>query len=454
MSNGLPQPEIWRAAALSRLLGGGLLALVAVTWKLWTPQTDFPQVPLIRMACDCPGWIDWCLLAMLIGCSITLLICGRAEKYSRWAAIGIAGSLAGFFLLDQHRLQPWAWQFCLLATLLALANDSIACRGARWLAISIYFWSAVSKLDYNFCHEQGVALIWGLKEAVGMAGPTNQWIQRSDIASALGLAIGEMTVSLLLALPVTRWVGLWIATIMHVALLAALGPLGMRHSTGVLMWNVVFIVQDWLLFAEPRRRILYEPSSARISWISRLIVWFDWPRPLRDRMALGVIGVAMIWPVLEPWGWCDHWLAWAVYSARPGKVEIVKYAHDEPGNRIPVPTEMFLGMTGHTGDHPIQFESLQIAQWSLNKLDVPIYPQDRFQVGVLWYLVARHRLKATLVLHQPKNRWNGEPMGMTITEVEDASPHSKLVRLADSYFWNARPRWIGEIEQLKPPPPG
>ena len=53
-------------SALSRLLAVSLLALVAATWKLWTPQDVFPQVPLIRAACDWPGGFDWVCLAVLV----------------------------------------------------------------------------------------------------------------------------------------------------------------------------------------------------------------------------------------------------------------------------------------------------------------------------------------------------------------------------------------------------
>ncbi|MFX4944919.1 hypothetical protein ABTB59_19260, partial [Acinetobacter baumannii] len=39
---------------LFRLLAIGQALLIAVTWPLWTPQTAFPQVPLVQAAGKCP----------------------------------------------------------------------------------------------------------------------------------------------------------------------------------------------------------------------------------------------------------------------------------------------------------------------------------------------------------------------------------------------------------------
>lgn len=143
-----------RTTVHCQLLAVGLLSLIAATWKLWIPQSAFPQVPLLRAACELPGWIDWTCLAVLIVASVALFIAARPGRFRRISAAAVASALAAFFVLDQHRLQPWAWQFFLLSLLLALADDSTVRRGWVWLVISIYFWSAVSKLDYTFCHDQ------------------------------------------------------------------------------------------------------------------------------------------------------------------------------------------------------------------------------------------------------------------------------------------------------------
>lgn len=344
---------------LVRLLALSQLALVAATWKLWTPQTVFPQVPLIRVACDWPGWIDWLLLAGLIGSSILLVAFPRFGAIRRSTAAVSAGCLAGLFVLDQHRLQPWAWQFFLLLVLASLASDPVTRRCWFWLTVSIYFWSAVSKLDVGFFNDQGPALLGGLKQAVGIRGMPTPWTQKVDFYAAMSLPLGEAIVALLMAWPRTRWHGLWLAIVMHTALLFALGPLGLNHSYGVLLWNAYFIVQDLLLFRDMTNMT---PLAGHRPAIPIRLLEPDrrWP----NRLAITTIAAAILWPSLEPFGYCDHWLAWAVYSGRTDRAYLVQTEGSTDGRIAILAT------------------SVDLQDWSLSSLGAPIYPEYRFQVGV------------------------------------------------------------------------
>ena len=439
-----PQPIEPRSSmtGLTRLLALGQLALVAVTWKLWTPQSVFPQVPLIRAACDWPGWFDWVCLAVLVASSVALLVVARRGRAGRVASAGLAISLAGFFVLDQHRLQPWAWQFFLLAVLLSLADDTTARRGWRWLVIGIYFWSAVSKLDYTFCHEQGPALLGGLKQAMGLRGIPNRWTEALDVVGSLGIALGEMSVAVLLAWPRARWLGLWTATIMHVALLAALGPFGLNHSLGVLLWNVFFIVQNWLLFRESAAS---HPSSGESVFV-QVPLWLrdivTWPNSRPNRLALGVIVAAMTWPVLEPFGHCDHWLAWAVYSSRADG-SLISASHPSVNGELG-------GFVGPYFVHEQFFSSkLDISQWSLGVLGVPGHPQARFQIGVALALYDRFDPSDLAMFRWTvASRWTGEGhRATTLYDADEIDAESK------SFNFNARPRLTTfALEQKNPSP--
>ena len=425
---------------LTRWLAVGVLALVATTWKLWTPQDVFPQIPLLRAACDWPGWFDWVCLAVLVASSLTMLCVARRGWVGRSCCAALAASLLGFFVLDQHRLQPWAWQFFLLAVLLSLADDTTARRGWRWLVIGIYFWSAVSKLDYTFFHEQGPALLGGLKQAMGLRGMPNTWTEALDVCGSVGIALGEMGVAVLLAWPRARWLSLWATTILHVTLLAALGPLGLNHSLGVLLWNVFFLVQNWLLFRttdEERRQAdesLIAQDQPPVGWALLPVVSFvqsafkrrpdgqecpSYGGVLRNRLALGTILVAMTWPVLEPLGYCDHWLAWAVYSAREESVSVDSYG--TPMTKLPI------WEISHFG-------TLKLATWSLVVLGVPVYPQNRFQIGVTSALLRADQINdATVFVYSAGHRVTGARCGRLL---DSSSLEAELNR----YLVNAHPR--------------
>lgn len=428
---------------LRRFLAIFQLALVAAPWKLWTPQTVFPQVPLLEFACDLPGWCDGICLAGLVSSSTLLLFLATHELWSRISTGVVVISLAGLFLLDQHRLQPWAWQFFLLAILLTLADDQTARRGWMWLAISIYFWSAVSKLDYTFFHQQGPALLGGLKKAAGLLGGENRWTQLFDIAGSMLFVGGEFGVSLLLMVPRTRWLGLWGAIGMHLTLLATLGPFGLNHSKGVLLWNLFFIGQAWLLFHTTARA-----GTASLSISRRESAWRIWndcrSASGANRAAMAVILLAVLWPSLESFGLCDHWLAWSVYSARPGHANLQSSTQfDAQRFRIPYYDQTTWDLfEGDSPDAPIHRSTryLNLAEWSLQELGVPIYPESRFQVGVAWSLARERQLRGRLELIPAGSRFTGEPLSeSTYLEIGPAAQED-LERIASTYNWNARPR--------------
>ena len=66
-----------------------------------------------------------------------------------------ASATLALSLFDQQRLQPWAYQFMLVAVVLALSPPQAALGLLRLLVISFYFHSAITKFDYSFLHTLG-----------------------------------------------------------------------------------------------------------------------------------------------------------------------------------------------------------------------------------------------------------------------------------------------------------
>ena len=155
-------PEARTVRRLRRVMAVFTGLLVASTWPLWTPGTEFPDIPWFDWAVDWPpeDW-DWLWLGSLGGLMAVQFV--PLPNGPRWPML-LKGSLfAGAVMLlptDQHRLQPWAWQM-LLGTILIAASltDRAALRHVRVLTISIYFWSAVSKLDWAFIESHGQVLL-------------------------------------------------------------------------------------------------------------------------------------------------------------------------------------------------------------------------------------------------------------------------------------------------------
>ncbi len=342
------------------------LALFGATWKLWTPQTEFPQVPLLDWAGSIPLFTDWLAFGVLLG----TLAAAAWKPDSRRSWIAIAVSLGVLIVLDQHRLQPWAWQLLLMAiwwsstnvgqvfNLPAKSNDrQVGNLPHVVLTINIYFWSAISKLDADFVASHGQTLIEALFRSVGINAV--HWPASVKSWLAIFLPIGELLVAVGLCWPRTRRTALIAATALHVGLILALGPLGLGHRPGVLLWNVAFIGHNWLLFGTST--FVVPPlggSSQRTTF------------RLKAGLQTAVVAFVCVWPVTERWGLCDRWLAWSVYSARSERVSVT--LTDAGIQRLP-----------ESARRCVTDGELPLDRWSLAALDVPISPQLRFQFGVV-----------------------------------------------------------------------
>lgn len=354
MADVAPVAENARANQLRRWWAAAGLVLFAATWKLWTPQTEFPQVPLFDWAGVLPPFVDRLAFGVLLGSLAT----AAWKPNSRRGWMVFAASLSVLLVLDQHRLQPWAWQLLLMAIWWISANvGHVSNVPLVALTISIYFWSAVSKLDAEFFVSHGQTLIEALFGAIRIDAAA--WSARWKWWLATTLPLGELLVAVGLAWPRTRRAGLIAATGLHVGLLLALGPLGLGHRPGVLLWNVAFIGHDWLLFGRQSNR-----SCEGVR------------RSLSLALRVGVFWLACLWPITERWGLCDRWLAWSVYVARSERVRVT--LTEDAVRRLP-----------ESARRCVADSELPLDRWSLTALDVPIYPQLRFQLGVVEWLRQR-----------------------------------------------------------------
>src|SRR5580698_3263327 len=102
------------ASLLSRIVPAGAIALIVATRPLWTPQAVFPRVPFFAWLRDVPAWLEWSVLAIVTAALVGVFLAGSGRKIGRWSLVAFAAGIAFLALADQHRLQPWAYQFSLL----------------------------------------------------------------------------------------------------------------------------------------------------------------------------------------------------------------------------------------------------------------------------------------------------------------------------------------------------
>jgi hypothetical protein len=399
---------------LLRVVSVGLAALIAATFPLWTPDHPWPQIPWLAAARQAPFWWDW--LALGVVAAGSCLHFNPRSRYTAPAAGIQACGLMAALVVDQHRLQPWAYLYLLVTAVLTLSPNDRGLRCVRWLVISIYVHSALSKFDAAYVETNGRQLLEGLLQSIGVQ-PAG-WIQPGPRPVCLIFPAGELCVSAALAIPRTRRIGLAGSILMHLLLIWTLGPFGLRHEPGVQIWNAVFIVQNVLLFSG--RRAMHVPplpaesltsvlphnagrgagGEGPAQWASekpnqqlpgagsesgdhqRKVVdaTYSSRSPahfIRDRISRTITIAAVMAPLLEPIGYWDHWPSWAVYSSRPA---IVTMLVDESAV-----ADLPFSLQPHVGPaEPLSpWRPVSLDQWSLKELHCPVYPQERFRVAAV-----------------------------------------------------------------------
>ncbi|MDZ4685959.1 MAG: hypothetical protein SH850_12900 [Planctomycetaceae bacterium] len=336
-----------------------------------------------------PRWWDWASIAALTAGLTGLCL---PVRWRRVSAAAVACGFALQFLADQHRLQPWAWQFFILAVVIALADDRLVFRGWMALVISIYFWSALSKLDAEFAREMVWMIFRQLSDTLIAIRAYGLYSAISDIDlirsfRPIGYAVGivEITIAFALATRRFRTSGYWGSVFMHTGLITLLGPWGLGHQPGVLVWNALFMVQNTVLFRGSTISLFDQRSVPEIS------------HGFRDRWrtttVTGFLAFVLCWPALEPWGRCDAWLGWAVYVPR---FHGFKIWVDTAGlERLPESyrqnkENQFNGFFCLGQGKEDREWQLFVGAVSLDELGVPIYPNHRFTVGVALDLQERY----------------------------------------------------------------
>jgi hypothetical protein len=418
------QPDLssveYRLAWLTRLLGIGVLALVGVTWKLWTPQDVFPRVPLFRWAP--PDWWDWTSLGLVAIGGLGLGV-GPA-RFTRPFATTLAAGLAIAFLCDQHRLQPWAWQFFILALLIALADKPLQWHGWQWLTISIYFYSALSKFDAQFMNQVGLGL--SLDFTSGMVRDRD-WTMFGSSLSHLLEEIGtyffpffELGISIALARSAWRKYGFVGAFLMHGLLLWRLGPLGFNHSWGVLLWNLWLIPHACLLFIQ---RGVANDDRHDVVPANR-----SFPNPVSNGIARAALIVTLIWPSFTPFGFCDFWPGWVVY-VWPYESGWVNIALD---NREEWPQTLTSMGVDLSQDEVIK--GIGAGEWSLTATGTPRYPNIRTDIALALEIGERIDGIKVFVDLRRRDRWT-----MLTHSVGQLNNLAEIHAYARRFWFNAYP---------------
>ena len=391
------------------VLGGSTCLMLGLSWPLWVGTDRFPRVPFLL---GMPSWEGGAgrlaFVALLVAVAIGSI--GRAWRPAIWASLAL---LAALILADQHRLQPWAYQYLLTGLAMAALPKARALGLARFFVVFLYLHSGLSKLDLSFCDELGLAF---LKTTLRPAGlDPRGWpigLRRSVV---LGMPAWELAVAIGLGFGRTRRVALVGAVLMHLALIAILGPWGLAHSTIVLVWNGALLLEDLILFGA----IELHDVEGRPPAMAGVVTW--------------AFLAAAILPFGERWGLWDAWPSFALYASHVERVDV--WIHEDDADQIPPEIRSHLGPADRG-----PWRRLDLTGWSRTVRGVPVYPQARAGLGLALAIAARYQgpNPVGVDLWSRADRWTGH------RDRVELQGRSAIERRADRYRVNARPaRWPG-----------
>jgi hypothetical protein len=219
----------------------------------------------------------------------------------------------------------------------------------------------------------------------------------------------EILIGLGLIVRKTRRIALAGAIVQHLALLAILGPWGLKHSGNVLLWNAALIVENLLLFGRELDKPIESARASRLGSATKL-----------------ALAVVLLMPLTERLGFWDVWPSFALYAGHVERIEVFIQEDELPG----MPASL---RACATGSGP--WWRLDLTAWSRAIRGTPVNPQARACLGIAEGL-ARWNGRPRLVLVRWSSRanpWNGE---RTTTEALGAG---QIHKLGERYRLNAHP---------------
>lgn len=408
----------------------GSLLLVAGSWRLWIPQNAFPRVPLLSVALEWSSGTDeiitWICTSLWVLVTALLILPTLPQSYARIAAILYAHLLGVLVVLDQHRLQPWGVH---IAVCLLIATTFEGRQLLSWILAfsgSLYIYSALSKFDAQFLHTVGQDFLAGALSI--LPGSYSGLPEKMRPLLAALFPIGELVCGAGLLWNRTRKAALAMAIGMHATLIAILGPWGLAHSWGVLLWNVVFIGLNLIVWQQLNYTIA-DGKPFKFRWLVEKTAAVR-SRSWQVCVAALVIAL-MIVPLGERLGFVDHWLGWALYAPHSSRASIELLSGS--AQHQPAVVQKF-ARTDSSGISA--WDRVAVERWSLEELGVPIVPQQRFYVGVARALARSTEefgIKVTLL--DTASRWSGARKQQVVTG------RSALEQVSQKYWFNTKPRW-------------
>ncbi|MFT5124618.1 MAG: hypothetical protein ACI97B_003254 [Verrucomicrobiales bacterium] len=323
-----------------------------LSWRLWTGAHQFPAVPVLPVAL--PRMLDaWLFVGLLLSLSVYVVLPSRT-----WITAAL-GCLVMLVLLDQMRLQPWAYQYALMLLPFYFFQPDQPRIGAkslydlqRLVVAGVYFWSGVHKLGPGFDHLFRTYLASGLLEASSTS------LHPLVLASGHAIPWIEILIGIgLLLRPTARWAG-GLAMITHVVILGMIGPLGKDVNSVVWPWNLAMMALVALLFF-PGVGIGWRAlGQGRLRYLTGLL--------------LLLVGLMPMFSLFSRW---DRYLSFHLYSGQQQR--IVVFFDKAAAAQLPADIQPWTQASALPG-----YRELNLNSWAMTEMNVPVVSEDRIMLAL------------------------------------------------------------------------
>ncbi|MDQ3075722.1 MAG: DCC1-like thiol-disulfide oxidoreductase family protein [bacterium] len=333
----------------------GLISGLLLSTRLWLGVRIFPHIPVISDIFKVSANTEIILFITLISTLLYIVFSSKPKK-----AIFLAIAVCLFFaFFDQMRWQPWFFQYVFMLSLLGAFSwnhkDSLGIERVlnanRLIVASVYFFSGLQKLNLTFTDE---IFPWMVKPIVNLLPSVLELhihqlgtlVPFIEIAIGIGLLTNRFRKSAVI-----------LAMMSILFILATLGPFGNNWNSVVWPWNIVMLIIVPLLFWNIPNFSVKDIFWPKNNFFQKVVVLFF-----------------VISPIFSFFNLWDSYLSFALYSGNVNSARI--YVSDRFKERSPDELNIHL-----TAVEP-NIHELNLFMWSINELNVPIYPETRIFKGV------------------------------------------------------------------------
>lgn len=319
---------------------------VLLSKQLWINTGRFlPNLKPFDFVPTLPSPLDTILLLLFI--VVCLIWIFYETKIIGFLAIG---TLIIILVQDQMRWQPWVYLYLLMLLPYLLrsnhnGDERLILTVLQWIIAGVYLWSGIHKLNQSFLDGTYTQMI----SATGIKVESQSWKKLGYI-----IPIIELSMGLALLVPKFRKVAMYTAIVTHIIILFYLSPIVLNHNSVVYPWNIAMIIFVYLLFDNTSEGFLITIREIRSDILS-------------------LVPVALVWvfPLLNLFGYWDHYLSFSLYSDKPPKFYIA-IENNEIHKINKRYKNYFVNIAGLQGG-----QIIDIDKWAYSELNVPFYPEER-----------------------------------------------------------------------------